>query len=188
MKKLARGLGLALLTVHVDVLVPTRTKVRDWGAWLPPEVPTRPAGYVAFGWGDRGFYLNTPTWEDLSVGTAAYAVLVPSETAMHVAAWPGPPRSSDRVHRLGLTTSQYEALVVYLDASFALDANGRPRLIDHPGYNNWDRFFVGQGHYHLLNTCNVWSNGAVRATGHRSALWSPFEWGARYHLPENRGR
>lgn len=40
--------------------------------------------YIAFGWGDKGFYLNTQKWADLKLTTALNAFFLRSETAMHV--------------------------------------------------------------------------------------------------------
>lgn len=187
---LAGPIDVYLVTngVHVDVWVPARTTTRDWATWLPPEVPADPDGYVAFGWGDRGFYLEVPTWDDLTVGVAARAILWPSATAMHVSAYVGAPYPGPSVHLLGLDEAAYGALCAFIERGFDLDAAGRPKLIDHPGYQENDRFFEARGSYHLFNTCNVWTNGAVKAMGQRAAVWAPMEHHARRHLPRNEGR
>jgi hypothetical protein len=39
--------------------------------------------YLAFGWGDKGFYLNTPEWADLKVSTALNAAFGLSSSAIH---------------------------------------------------------------------------------------------------------
>jgi uncharacterized protein (TIGR02117 family) len=173
--------------VHVDVWVPAQRQERDWVSWLPTEVPLRSHGYVAFGWGDREFFLEVPTWDDLTVAVALRGALLPTRSAMHVLAFSGPPRVGDRVHRLSITAQQYADLVAFIDSGFRLDADGRPVLLDHPGYQSNDRFFDGSSRYHLLNTCNVWTNSAVKAMGQKAALWAPFERSARFHLPRNRG-
>jgi uncharacterized protein (TIGR02117 family) len=173
--------------VHVSVWLPTARPERDWSRWLPPEVPARPGGYVDFGWGDRGFYLEVPTWDDLTVGVALRGAFWPTASAVRATAYGGPPIPGDHVSRLSLEPAAYAALVEYVDAAFELDAAGRPVLLDAPGYGATDRFFAGRGVYHLFRTCNTWANGAVRAVGQRAAWWTPFERGARHHLPKNQG-
>ncbi|MEM6671264.1 MAG: DUF2459 domain-containing protein [Planctomycetota bacterium] len=187
---LAGDIDVYLVTngVHVDIWVGAARPERDWVAWLPDEVPARSFGYVAFGWGDEAFYLEVPTWDDLTVGVALRGALLPTRSAMHVKAFVGPPRRGDSVHLVRLTSEEYGALVEYIDAGFALDEAGRPVLLDHPGYKDYDRFFRGSGHYHLFGTCNTWTNGAVKAMGRRAALWTPYERGVRRHLPKNGGR
>ena len=39
--------------------------------------------YVAFGWGDRAFYLETPQWRDMKVATAFKAVAGLGDTVIH---------------------------------------------------------------------------------------------------------
>lgn len=173
--------------VHVDIWVPSRRPERDWTAWLPAAVPARSWGYVAFGWGDREFFLSVPTWDDLTLGVAVRGALLPTPAAMHVLAFDGPPNVDDAVHRLSITSRQYTDLVAFIDSGFRLDADGRPVLLDHPGYKRHDRFFDGSSHYHVFSTCNVWTNSAVKSMGQKAALWAPFERSARFHLPRNRG-
>lgn len=173
--------------VYVDIWVPAQRPERDWVAWLPTDVPLRSYGYVAFGWGDREFFLEVPTWDDLTVSVALRGALLPTPSAMHVLAFTGAPQIGDQVHRLSITAQQYTDLVAFIDGGFGLDAEGRPVLLDHPGYQWHDRFFRGSGSYHLFSTCNVWTNSAVKAMGQKAALWAPFERSARYHLPKNRG-
>ena len=42
------------------------------------------ADHVAIGYGNREFYLNTPTWDDLSFGTAARALVGSGTTLLHI--------------------------------------------------------------------------------------------------------
>ncbi len=178
--------------VHVDVLVPASRPEQDWHAWLPGEAGLPRSSMLAFGWGERNFYLDVPTWDDLTAGIALRAVFWPTRTAMHVSTWSGRPSEHDQVHLLRLTPEDYAELVEYIRSGFELDENQRPKLLDHPGHQGENtppnRFFAGRGSYSLLRTCNTWSNGAVQAMGKTAARWTPFERGARYHLPDNRGR
>ncbi len=173
--------------VHVAVWLPTRRPERDWSDWLPPEVPARAGGYVEFGWGDHDFYLKVPTWDDLTAGVALRGALLPTRSAMRAVAHGGAPFPGEHVHRVSIEPSRYRDLVDFVDRGFQLDGQGRPVLLAAPGYGPADRFFEGRGSYHLFRTCNTWANGAVKAMGQRAALWTPFERGARFHLPRNRG-
>lgn len=61
--------------VHTDIAMPLHNKEFDWRTIVSPTDTRKatPADYVAFGWGDHGFYLETPTWADLTVPTALKA-------------------------------------------------------------------------------------------------------------------
>jgi len=39
--------------------------------------------YISFGWGDKNFYINTPTWADLTFGNAFQALFLESTALMH---------------------------------------------------------------------------------------------------------
>ena len=39
--------------------------------------------YIAIGWGDKGFYLDTPTWADLKFSTAFKAAFWLGNSAIH---------------------------------------------------------------------------------------------------------
>ncbi|MBW3546277.1 MAG: DUF2459 domain-containing protein, partial [Bacteroidetes bacterium] len=59
--------------VHADFTVPVVTPVIDWRNHMllkDYEGAQEHFQYIAFGWGDKGFYLHTPQWEDLTFSTA----------------------------------------------------------------------------------------------------------------------
>lgn len=55
---------------HTDLVFPIRSAAIDWSDVFPQTdaiaVPSD-AEFIAIGWGDREFYLHTPTWADLTV-------------------------------------------------------------------------------------------------------------------------
>ena len=62
--------------VHTDVVLPLKSEHYDWTNQLKTEhtkAKDTTMNYVALGWGDKGFYLETPTWADLKASTALKA-------------------------------------------------------------------------------------------------------------------
>ena len=62
--------------VHTDIVVPVKNDTFDWSKQIKFEhtkAKDSTAKYVAMGWGDRGFYLETPTWADLKASNALKA-------------------------------------------------------------------------------------------------------------------
>src|SRR4030095_14995319 len=72
--------------VHTDIVVPLKNEQVDWSRDIRFE-NTRSKDsaekFVAFGWGDKGFYLETPTWGDLTFKTAFKAAFALSTAAIH---------------------------------------------------------------------------------------------------------
>ena len=161
--------------VHADLILPATAQGLDWRALLPARdvVDTGDAHYVAFGAGERGVYLDTPTWADLKLGTALHA-LGGGERVVHVE-WVRDPSYATQAIRL--TPAQYRRLWAAIRAEFRLDPRGRPQRIAHPGYGPADAFYLGIGRASALSTCNVWVGDRLRVAGVRTPLWSPFAQG-----------
>ena len=174
---------LASNGVHVDLVLPQRAGGLDWRPLLPrsgfSNAPPD-ARWIAFGAGDRGVYLDTPTWADLSPRTAANA-LIGGERVMHVQ-WVSDPAYGAREVRL--TPEQYRRLWASIRAGFELDREGKPVRIDHPGYGMGDAFYSGVGKANAVHTCNQWVAGRLRLAGVRAPLWSPFVQGLTWRFRE----
>ena len=176
--------------VHAELVLPARG-AHDWTHEFPllaivddTRLPSLLGlNWIAFGWGDRAFYLETPRWRDLRPGTALNALAGRGPAAMHVEYLVRP--QDDRAVRVELDEAQYHRLVAYVRAGFARDAQDRAIRIDHPGYFATDAFFEGTGHYTLWLTSNEWVRRGLADAGVRTALWSPFDVGLFWHL---RGR
>ena len=167
--------------VHTDIVVPVKNQEEDWSKILKFEnTDSKDSSfqYVAIGWGDKGFYLETPEWKDLKVSTALKAMTHLGSTAMHV----------DFVRYLNtgkyckevkISRDQYRKLVRYIKGTFKFDAAGRPIQITtyNDGYGPDDAFYEAQGAYDLFHTCNSWANGALKACDQKACLWTPVDKG-----------
>ena len=159
--------------VHADLVLPAEAQGLDWRPLVPKSdmanVPSD-AQWIAFGAGERRVYLETPTWGDLSLKTAAIA-LTGGERVMHVE-WTRDPTYAAKAIRL--TPEQYRRLWASIRAGFELDSAGKPIRIDHPGYGQRDAFYRGTGKANAIHTCNQWAASRLRLAGVEAPLWSPF--------------
>ncbi|WP_300672028.1 TIGR02117 family protein [Soonwooa sp.] len=170
--------------VHTDIVVPTKTAQMDWSTkilYSNTKGKQTDFKYTSFGWGDKGFYLDTPTWADLKFSTAFKAAFWLSDSAMHVTFY-NQMKEGDDCKKIMLTEKQYQNLVNYIDARFDKDANGNYELIPTDAvYGNNDAFYDAQGSYSFLYTCNTWANNALKAAGQKAALWTPSDFGIFRH-------
>ena len=169
--------------VHADLVLPANVQGLDWRPLLPKSdmrnVP-QAAEWIAFGAGERRVYLETPTWGDLTLKTAAIA-LTGGERVMHVQ-WVGNPAYSAKEIRL--TGEQYRRLWASIRSEFQLSPDGKPIRIDHPGYGFGDAFYQGRGKANAISTCNQWSADRLRVAGVKGPLWSPFVQGLVWRYRE----
>lgn len=166
--------------VHTDIVVPAK----DWLSFIPVANTTgkdSSAAYLALGWGDRGFYLETPTWADLKFSTAFKAAFNLSSSAMHATYYKTMYEGPD-CKKIMISNAQYARLVTFIKTRFDLDENGLPIYINtRANYGSSDAFYEAKGSYNLFYTCNTWTNNSLKSCGQKACLWTIFDTGIFYH-------
>lgn len=157
--------------VHLDIVM----KKEDIDSELIKGLVIEPSDqYVGFGWGDRDFYLKTPTWSDLTFKTAFNAVFLKGPSLMHVSRYARP-----REHwvEVKLSRAEQNKLNELIQKSFDTSSSGEKVMIGERGYSLNDEFYKANGSYSCFNTCNSWVNSTFKKSGLRSCLWTPFDFG-----------
>ena len=156
--------------IHTGIVVPAAAAGVDWGRVVRPEHLRDPRyagyGWRSFGWGDRDFYIGTPTWWDLNPLVVLKGAFGSDGSVMHVEAIPEP-RVGRSVRTVMLTPEEYRRLAGFIRASFA---PGPSRF----GYGAYDAFYPARGHYSAIRTCNAWTGEALRRAGMTMGRWTPF--------------
>jgi uncharacterized protein (TIGR02117 family) len=169
--------------VHTDIVVPIKNEVKDWSRdilYTHTKSKDSVMKYVAFGWGDKGFYLDTPQWSDLKASTAAKAAFYMGTTAMHTRFYKDM-KLDDECVQITISKKDYEDLVKYINDSFQLDEGKKIRWIANRSYGQYDAFYEANGKYSLFYTCNTWANNALKAAHQKAALWTPYDKGIFCH-------
>lgn len=162
--------------VHSDVVVPIQTRQIDWGKEL--QISDKLARdttrrFLAFGWGNRRFFLNTKEWSDLTLGTAFGAAFHIGTSAMHLVQREEPKAGQKDVIALRLTEAEYTKLIGFLKGSFVYVQHEYIPIPNHP-YSEYDFFFEAKRSYGLTYTCNSWTNDALKVSGQRACVWTAF--------------
>jgi len=162
--------------IHLDVVIP----VEDLPERLLHEsYRSSSLKYAAFGWGERDFYLETPTWADLTFSNGAQALLVNSEPIMHITRYE---KARSGWKEVKLCEEALQKLFVYIDDSFRKTEDEDWLAIAAAGYTDHDFFYEAMGQYNAINTCNTWLNNALKAAEVKTSRWSPMTYGILYHL------
>ena len=160
--------------VHTDIVVPVKNDSFNWSKLIKFEhtkAKDLTAKYLAIGWGDRGFYLETPTWSDLKVSTALKAASGLSTSALHTTFYKAM-KEGVGCKKITIDLNEYKKLIVFINDSFRLN-NGNVTKIDTKAvYGNNDAFYEAKGSYSLFYTCNTWANQALKAANQKAALWT----------------
>jgi len=171
--------------VHTWIVMPKVNADMDWRLYALPSHLRDPrwgnADHVAIGYGNRDFYLNTPTWGDLTVRRAFAAFFGGGPTLLHVEHIDRP-RPDPWQRPIRISHEQYRRLAGFIQARFRLDAGGRPLPMLGRGYGPNDMFYEANGGYSFILTCNEWTGRALRHAGVRMGLWTPFEQSIMWRL------
>lgn len=165
--------------VHTDIVCPVKNEYKDWSDFVKPadtKAGDTLVKTVAFGWGDKGFYLDTKTWADLKFKTAFNALFYLSSSAMHVTFYKSL-QESESCKKICINKVSYMKLVNYIESSFVIDSLGNPIQIKGASYYNNDSFYEVKGTYNLFFTCNTWANRGLKTAGMKASVWPPFHKG-----------
>lgn len=170
--------------VHTDYVLPTKGIYKDWSAIFPAyhvKADTQ-KDYVAIGWGDKGFYLNTPTWADLKASTALKAVSGFSSSAMHITYYDKSQIDNcDNCATLHISKDQYQVLIKHIEESFDWQNNKPIHIPTDAVYGDDDAFYEAVGSYFLFYTCNTWVNVGLQKMNMPAALWTIRDKGILQH-------
>ncbi len=182
-----KELAIFLLSngVHTDIVLPVKTNKFDWEKYIPTKNIKQNDSifkYLAFGWGDKGFYLETPSWGELKPSTAFNASFGLSTSAIHTTYYTKMSENKTNCVKVLLTQKQYENLCSYVKNSFVMAENNEFKFIHTKAiYGNHDAFYDASGNYSLFQTCNTWTNNALKSCGQKASFWTAFQDGIFYH-------
>ncbi len=171
---------LASNGIHTEIIMPLANDVIDWRGVFPLRdihAASRPYTHVSVSWGERAFFLETPTWADVSPATVISA-MTGGDGVVHVA-WYVRPAPDPHVRPLRVSRENYEALVTEIKAQLALPEARKA----YRGYAAHDVFYDAIGTYHVGNTCNQWTSDRLAASGIKTGQWTPMAGGVMKWVP-----
>lgn len=172
--------------VHTDIVLPVKNHMFDWGQKVKFEntiAKDSTAQMIAFGWGDKGFYLETPTWNDLRLSTALKAATGFNTSAIHATFYKSL-KENNHCKKIMVSEAEYQKLIDYINDSFLLDSDNFMKIETDAVYGKNDAFYEAKGSYCLFHTCNTWTNNALKASNQKAAFWTPTDTGILYHYQE----
>ena len=169
----ARGVRIFVESngVHTGIIVPKVAAGIDWRAFARPGDLRDPRyaaqDHLAIGWGEKAFFLETPTWADVKLRTIVGSAVGSDDVLLHVEHLAAPTPGGD-VRAVTLSEAEYRRLAGFIAATI------RPGGRSYPGYDAYDAFYDARGHYSAVTTCNAWTGDALRFAGVRVGWWTPF--------------
>jgi uncharacterized protein (TIGR02117 family) len=152
--------------VHSDIVFNLENISEEWIKNLP-IVKNKQSGYIAFGWGDKETYLNTPTWDDIKVSTSLKALFINTPSLMHITYYHHI-NYFQGVEQIDISKEQNKKIKKSILKSFNFKKNF------YRGYGYNDLFYDSNYKYNLIHTCNTWTGDILRDTNIIISYWTPF--------------
>lgn len=185
MALLDKGISIYIYNtgIHTDILVPVRTKNWDWQQYFNLKLIANQSvsiNYLAFGLGDRAYFLETYTGTSLPIVTIMKAMFLPTPSAMRVLAYQNIPQQYE-IKCAIITKTNYRRLMEFINNSFQLDTQGNKinLLVD---TNYGGGFYAAKGSYSILRACNDWTAEGMELAGVKTPLWSGLSSSIMYHI------
>lgn len=161
---------------HTNFFIPVETPIFNWrNQFNLDQIANRssqPYRYLQFGWGDRIFYIETPSWEQVRLSNALRALFYwRNDAALFIkghATLPSLPAA--QLQCVKLDRADYLALMQFIQATFQGQHSQPTRLAS--GQDQQSGFFAANGNYSILNTCNSWTADGLRAANVNTPLWA----------------
>lgn len=170
--------------IHSNIIVPTENRVFDWHQYLSIDEigidNTKSYNYLSFGWGDRDFYMSTPSLANLKLSTTFKALFLPTPSVLYVKGYQIIPNYLE-VKCIKINQTDYFQLINFIESTFQLDANGRQIRLGN-GHTDNAGFYAAKGSYSILRNCNSWTAEGLRKADINTPLWSGLSSAIMLHL------
>jgi uncharacterized protein (TIGR02117 family) len=170
--------------IHSNIIVPTINKAYDWSNYLPlADVGMDTAKdykYLSFGWGDRAFYMSTPSLAELQLSTTFNALFLPTSSTMYVKGYQSIPNNLE-VKCIKINQDDYLQLVKHIQGTFEVDTQGKIIRIGN-GHTDNAGFYAAIGNYSILRNCNSWTAEGLRKADVNTPLWDGLSAAIMWHL------
>ena len=170
---------------HTGLVVPLANAQADWRS-IFPDIPAYTGHgqvtHVAFGWGEKEVFLNTPTWGDLRLTTALRIAVLGGDSVMRLHPYTHP--APGTWHRpLRLRPEEYARLAKAIVATLPPPAPGKPRQTLR-GFDPEAIHYPTRGRYTLVRGCNQRVSDALAQAGVKVGWWTPFASGVTRWFPK----
>ncbi|MFB2972470.1 TIGR02117 family protein [Aerosakkonema sp. BLCC-F183] len=170
--------------IHTNIVVPVKNDTFDWSEHISIKDIGSDAianyNYLSFGWGDKAFYMSTPTLADLNIVTTFNALFLPTPSAMHVQKHQVLPNNIE-IKCVRVSRNNYLNLMQFINDTFQQDAQGQKIRIPQ-SHSSYSSFYEAKGSYSIVRNCNNWTAEGLAKANVNTPLWSGLSSAIAFHL------
>jgi uncharacterized protein (TIGR02117 family) len=172
--------------IHSNFILPEATNHFDWHQYLSIEnigkYRVSDYKYLSFGWGDKDFYMSTPSLSNLnlSIALALKALFLPTPSVIYIKGYNFLPINVE-IKCVNIGVIDYLKLTNFIINTFELNKNNEILRIG-DGHTDNAGFYAAKGSYSILRNCNSWVAEGLRKANINTPLWSGLPAPIMWHL------
>jgi len=170
--------------IHSNIIIPIKNDVFDWHKYLSVDAIgigiAKDYNYLSFGWGERDFYMSTPSLTDLKLSTTLKAIFLTNPSVLYVQGYKLIPKYLE-VKCIKVTKNDYLQLMTFIQNTFQFDTKGRIIRIGN-GHTTNAGFYAAVGSYSILKNCNSWTAEGLKKADVNTPLWDGLSSTIMWHL------
>lgn len=173
--------------IHTDLIIPVQNQFWDWQDKIDLKslaAESKSIKYLAFGFGDRSYFLETYQGQSAKFATTFQALFLPTPPAIRVLLYRDVPQIMPEIKCVKVSNSNYLKLVDFINDSFEIDTQNQKIIIEKIPENQGG-FYEARGTYSILRGCNDWTAEALRIAEIKTPLWSSLASSIMWHLKSN---
>lgn len=152
--------------IHTDIVIPKKYFQYEFDGF---DFCVKEKKYIAYGWGDKGFYIETRMWKNLHPKTLFKAMFGLNSVVIKISHINLIDVSHKKIKKININKKQFDILMTYIFDNFS---DFSP--IENARYTEFDNFYLAKGKYGLFNTCNNWVNKALKKMQIKTSIWTSF--------------
>lgn len=168
--------------VHTDIVLPLKSDIINWFEFFSSSDTLSKRDdflYISIGWGDKGFYLDTPTWAELKFSTAFIAGFGLGNAALHITYYDDI-IEDDLTYKIQISKEQYSLIIDTIKNSLQYKDEKPINIKTTAQYGQNDAFYEAIGSYSIFHTCNTWTNSLLKKASLPASFWVAFDDGILY--------
>lgn len=136
--------------------------LHDNGVHVDIIIPCKDGSFAAYGWGSKIFFMEVPSWDNLTYSVGFQALFTKPASCMRVVKYN---TRNPEWKVVKLSEKQLLKVKSEIDMKFTYDDIGNRIHIK-------DGFYEAEGNYFALNTCNTWANRVLKSAGLKARLYT----------------
>jgi uncharacterized protein (TIGR02117 family) len=170
--------------IHSEIIVPVQNKTFDWRQHLSLNQigaeKNADYNYLAFGWGEREFYMNPPREIDAKIFAGIKALFLPNPSVIRVEGYKNLPQNYE-IECFGVSKKGYLNLNKFIKDTFELNRQDEKNRLPYNLHQNVS-YYEAKGTYSILRNCNSWTAEGLRKADVTTPVWAGLSTAIMLHL------